>query len=80
MKQHKINIYLLKFIIKIAFELPRVKQLAQQSEDSELRKILKKTEIPIDNVQKFSWPTVLNTNSDHKAKLVRKDLKHTEQV
>lgn len=44
MEQHKINNYLLKFIIKTAFELCRVKQLAKQSEDSELWKILEKTQ------------------------------------
>lgn len=48
MEQHKINNYLLKFIIKTAFELCRVKKLAKQStkqsEDSELWKILEKTQ------------------------------------
>lgn len=42
MEQHKINNYLLKSIIKIVFELCRVKQLAKRSEDSELWKIQKK--------------------------------------
>lgn len=42
MEEHRIMNYLLKFIIKIAFELCRVKQLAKQSEVSELYKKLKK--------------------------------------
>lgn len=42
MEEHRIINYLLKFIIKIAFELCRVKQLAKQSEVSELYKKLKK--------------------------------------
>lgn len=41
MEEHKLINYLLKSIIKIAFESCRVKRLAKQSNDSKLWKILK---------------------------------------
>lgn len=71
MEQCKTNNYLLKLIIKIAFELCRVKQFAKQSEDTELQKILKKPRNSNRQFLKIQLACCIKY-SGHKAKLVKK--------